>query len=155
MQDPPSPHYSLSSQATLNRTPSHAPVHMVLHSAPQKMSMVQADHLRQTKWVLLLGITASCLRLLHRMVHNNTAMPLVAFMDELCTVLTDFPILIIFETQIRMKLLRFLQLLAKAFPVMISTRPNLILLFCELQFWFRKNRARLRTQPFYSFIDAG
>ena len=74
---------------------------------------------------------------------------------RLCAQLAAFPILIIFETQIRMKLLHFLQLLANAFPTMIASRPSLVLLFCELQFWFRKNRARLRTQPFYSFINAG
>ena len=78
-------------------------------------------------------MTPSCLRLLHRMVRDTPSTPLVAFMDDLCTQLAAFPVLIIFETQIRMKLL----------------------LFCELQFWFRKNRARLRTQPFYSFINAG
>lgn len=89
------------------------------------------------------------------MVRDTPSTPLVAFMDDLCAQLAAFPVLIIFETQIRMKLLHFLQLLANAFPTMIASRPSLVLLFCELQFWFRKNRARLRTQPFYSFINAG
>lgn len=97
----------------------------------------------------------SCVRLLHQMVHDSTPVPIAAFMNELCALLAQLPILIVFETQIRIKLLFFLQLVAKSFPELIERRCEVVLLLCELQYWFRKSRARLRSQPFYSMIDAG
>lgn len=89
------------------------------------------------------------------MVRDSTPIPIVAFMNELCALLAQLPILIVFETQIRVKLLYFLQLVAKSFPELIERRCEVVLLLCELQYWFRKSRARLRSQPFYSMIDAG
>lgn len=47
VQDPPAPHYSLSSPAVMNHAPPVAQ-HTTTHPAP-KMSLVQADHLRQVK----------------------------------------------------------------------------------------------------------
>ena len=85
------------------------------------------------------------------MVHDSTPVPIVAFMNELCALLAQLPILIVFETQIRIKLLFFLQLVAKSFPELIERRCEVVLLLCELQYWFRKSR----SQPFYSMIDAG
>lgn len=47
VQDPPAPHYSLSSPAVMNH-PTPVAQHAAPHPAP-KMSLVQADHLRQVK----------------------------------------------------------------------------------------------------------
>lgn len=97
----------------------------------------------------------SCLMLLRSLIPESNRIPFFQFVGILCDCLESLPILLLFETSIRLQLYCILQFIATHQTSLLSHKPSLVLLLYELQFWFSQSKVRLRSHPCFSSINQG
>lgn len=103
----------------------------------------------------ILFVICSCLMLLRSLIPESNRIPFIQFVGILCECLESLPILLLFETSIRLQLYYILQLITIHQPSLLSHKPSLVLLLYELQFWFSQSKVRLRSHPCFSSINQG
>ena len=100
-----------------------------------------------------MSLRCSCLSFLYSLLQGRTEITLLEFISVLCDVLCEFPILILFESPVRLGVLHFLQLIGEKHPQLLTSRGNLVLLIQELLYWLMTVNSRMRNADHYSHIN--